>query len=697
MEPEPAARGEGDDRRPGGAERSPLPARASAAERSTGLSRVRGGARVRARAAGQWRAAGPGRGRRGPKRHPAELRRGRGTRPGLAGEACRSCEGLERSPPAGPGDRIGPREAARGRRARGASAQPPGGAGRGVSLSRDRRAAEGRRPFPVGRASGTGAGRDGLRGNGRDVPRHRTPRHAGDRCRGPPELRRARGRSEGAARPARRIRGRARAPAEPVGVPVRLRRERERAVDRGRPPAWIVCREGPSLPIAPPDRRARLGIPRNRLPALYATLGRLVDEARRAGSAAGKTPGGESGSGSPAGGGRTSMSESNHLRRLTAQALARRAAVRAEVERRRDEPPQPGDIFLLAATAEQPVAWAVVEEELGGRRLLVVPADTHPLASAADVEVPPGAACGPLWLRCRHGVWLEAPVFDLRLRTGHLEQEYVQEARQRCRQLVGTDTEHEGDLDYADWERDVLLEAKKELASPVGTSPARTPPARGGAGGRPGILTRPYWAAAAAGLLVSVGFVGGMLWPPRVPVGPIAERPEPPSVARRSASAAADEPVPSEQELRRRLTDLQRQMELAEGRHRGEIAELERRLGNAPPEVLVGLPLVWLSPRQEVRSSANAFRIGPAEAHVLLILEVRDSDPESSYELEIRRRQDGALVWKGTHLRRTGAVELPLVLPGRLLPTGGYLLLLSRSGEPGGRPLAEYELTVESG
>ena len=54
-----------------------------------------------------------------------------------------------------------------------------------------------------------------------------------------------------------------------------------------------------------PSRRriaARLGIPRNRLPALYATLGRLVDEARRAGSAAGKTPGGESGSGSPAGG-----------------------------------------------------------------------------------------------------------------------------------------------------------------------------------------------------------------------------------------------------------------------------------------------------------------------------------------------------------------------------------------------------------
>ena len=87
--------------------------------------------------------------------------------------------------------------------------------------------------------------------------------------------------------------------------------------------------------------------------------------------------------------------------------------------------------------------------------------------------------------------------------------------------------------------------------------------------------------------------------------------------------------------------------------------------------MLVGLPLVWLSPRQEVRSSANAFRIGPAEAHVLLILEVRDSDPESSYQLEIRRRQDGALVGKGTDPRRTGAVELPLVLPGRLLPPGG--------------------------
>src|SRR6185295_19446846 len=99
----------------------------------------------------------------------------------------------------------------------------------------------------------------------------------------------------------------------------------------------------------------------------------------------------------------TNGSDSGSLeypRRLEALAAqARELAVRteAELERRRGQPAAPGDLFVLPATADLPVEWAILERRPEGRgKLLVVPADTNPLVGTADVEVGEEDPGGPL-------------------------------------------------------------------------------------------------------------------------------------------------------------------------------------------------------------------------------------------------------------------------------------------------------------
>jgi len=144
-------------------------------------------------------------------------------------------------------------------------------------------------------------------------------------------------------------------------------------------------------------------------------------------------------------------------------------------------PPEPGDLFVLAATADLPVEWAILDRRPGrAGELLAVPADTRPLAGSADVEVPAELSGGPLSLRCRFGVWLDAGLFEPELRSGALTPDIVAEALQRFRRLESGDLEAsplaeevDADPEYADWIREVperaraLAAAARPAARPV--------------------------------------------------------------------------------------------------------------------------------------------------------------------------------------------------------------------------------------
>jgi hypothetical protein len=162
--------------------------------------------------------------------------------------------------------------------------------------------------------------------------------------------------------------------------------------------------------------------------------------------------------------GSDSISPEHRRRREALAARARDRASRSEAElaRRHGQPAGPGDLFVLPATADLPVEWAVLEQRSGDRRVLTVPADTQPLCGTADVEVAADSAGGPLSLRCRFGVWLDAALFDPELRSGALAPETVAAALDRRRQveqgaLAPSPLAEEVDADpeYQDWIRAV--------------------------------------------------------------------------------------------------------------------------------------------------------------------------------------------------------------------------------------------------
>ena len=143
----------------------------------------------------------------------------------------------------------------------------------------------------------------------------------------------------------------------------------------------------------------------------------------------------------------------------------------------------PGDLFVLAATADLPVEWAILARRPG--ELLAVPADTFALAGSADVEVPAELSGGPLSLRCRFGVWLDAGLFEPKLRSGGLTPDIVAEALQHFRRLESGDLEAsplaeevDADPEYADWIREVperaraLAAAARHAVWPVAARPA---------------------------------------------------------------------------------------------------------------------------------------------------------------------------------------------------------------------------------
>lgn len=158
------------------------------------------------------------------------------------------------------------------------------------------------------------------------------------------------------------------------------------------------------------------------------------------------------------------------LEALAAEAHARSAGLAAELGRRSGQPPGPGDLFVLPATADLPVEWAILDRGAAGK-LLAVPADSGLPAGTADVEVPAGAPGGPLSLRCRYGLWLDGALFEPDLRSGVLAPEAVAEALLRIRQIESGTLERsplaeevDADPEYADWIRDVP-ERARELAT----------------------------------------------------------------------------------------------------------------------------------------------------------------------------------------------------------------------------------------
>ncbi len=320
------------------------------------------------------------------------------------------------------------------------------------------------------------------------------------------------------------------------------------------------------------------------------------------------------------------------LEALAAQARERALRSEAELERRRGQPAGPGDLFVLPATAELPVEWAVLERRPEGRgKLLVVPADTNPLAGAADVEVGEEDPGGPLSLRCRFGVWLDAVRFDPEHRSGVLAPETVAETRERYRQVEsGTlapsplAEEAEADPEYREWIREVPKRARELVtASPQPAVKRFSSPSWG-----------PVHALAAMFALAAIGL---SIWVLQLR-----------SEVDRLSAPVFD--IPSVE------------IDLGQGVRGGTTIQVPRDASHV-------LIVMVLDPS-----------LGPG--------------PRDGY-LEILRRS-GEPVWRSGRERLKPLEELRLLLPRKLLPNGDYRIRVYPESGFGAQPLAEEPLRVET-
>ncbi len=350
------------------------------------------------------------------------------------------------------------------------------------------------------------------------------------------------------------------------------------------------------------------------------------------------------------------MSVRERLLAETREAWQREAAARAEVDERRG-PPAPGDVFVLAESADSAVEWAVLDEAPDGR-LLAVPADADVLVGSADaVAVRDGV---PLTLRCAFAVRLEAVRLERGRRTARLTPAEIARARALCSALeggeaVGSVPEQEVDQDpeYRDWVEGVLEPARRTLLGAAETSPATTSPAtsdaappveeplRGPWGRRPADRSGSWFLMAASILLaVGAGLVGGLLW--------------------------------------RENRALERQLAAA------------RLVGAAVANPVLALLDLTGSLRGDLEQILPA-----ASTHLVLFFRLGDTDSSPAYRLEVVAEPSGATVWVLDGLRRTEYGEVMAGVPAAVLPAGKYRLRLLGLEEGRERLLGEHGLRVE--
>ncbi len=156
------------------------------------------------------------------------------------------------------------------------------------------------------------------------------------------------------------------------------------------------------------------------------------------------------------------MSRDRPIRRLRQQTFeAIEARRRANATRTQRDPREVvvGDLYVLSATSNLPVEWAVLRIDRRLLRAYVVPADTQPLCGSGDITVAPTVG-GPLQLRCRFGAWIH--LSDLRQThyAGELETPIVEQAWALVEQAEHTvNNPTEQDPIYQDWINDVLRPA----------------------------------------------------------------------------------------------------------------------------------------------------------------------------------------------------------------------------------------------
>lgn len=367
------------------------------------------------------------------------------------------------------------------------------------------------------------------------------------------------------------------------------------------------------------------------------------------------------------------MSAPSASRRLALAAATAQAAARAGAAARAREGRgvEPGDRFVLPATADWPVEWVLLEGGENGH--LAVPADVHPLVGSRDVELPPGSEAGALRLRCGFPVRLEAGRLAPELRVGALDRITLEKARREVRAgSPASGSEVDDSAAYQEWIRDTVCPA---VAAVGGAVRLENGPAARSGWPRAAVLAL----AASWALVITGALAGWKLW-------------------QQSLTGLQRERAAHERTVRAALEGGNRRVARLEETHEREVKRLEERLARletAPTPArkpLINLPAVKLYP-DLLRSEPKPIRLTPKDPSLIVTLSLDEEWSHSAYRVVLTRSGRREPIWKEEGLEPSDG-EVTLELPSELLPPGSYRFqVFGRSGNPA-EPLAGYGLAI---
>lgn len=396
------------------------------------------------------------------------------------------------------------------------------------------------------------------------------------------------------------------------------------------------------------------------------------------------------------------------------EALDRYEEAQEAVDEGGERRPAPGDVYVLEATKDFGVEWAVVAHDPADpSRFLVVPADGHVLAGSADVELEDDSPVGALKLRCRFGTWTDAALLSPELRVGVLGTEGLVRARQRWLDvgdggLTGDVLGREVDDDpgYQDWvdgvlvgARRALIEAQESEERPEIAAAVEVPkdePVAPAAWRRQGSM----FFRIAASIVVAVASVH--LWR-------LNERVQDLETASRGAEerhGAAIRRLETERDRivaeRNRLQVRQQELEAAGAENEREARELRERVAVLDRQLeeaekaseVVNPAIVVFSPPDDVQRGKAEVTLSPKQSVVVLLLPLREPSPAPQYRLKVRMKDSQAAIWTVDELVLQMPGEIRAGVPVRVLKQGEYVLELLALEYDTFRRVATYNLTV---
>jgi hypothetical protein len=348
--------------------------------------------------------------------------------------------------------------------------------------------------------------------------------------------------------------------------------------------------------------------------------------------------------------------------------------------------PWPGDLYVLAESADFGVEWLLVERERRGR-CRIVAADTNPLLGLTDVGLPSENPGGPLSIRCAVGLSIDVEILRRGQRTGALTAEDLDRVRQRCREQdagVLADSRlgagGEPDPDYEDWLDEVLLPARAALAPAV--QKENTEERRRGWNGAV--------AAVAICLLLALSGVSVLAWRYHQ-----AER-----QARQEIHRLLEERQKAGAERQRLLLANRQELMALRAAEDRRLAELRAKTQPAPAaakpplQLLANLAYMTFYPG-EARGTVRDLPFPASATYLLAVFYVGQQPAFPEYRLEVKSGA-GASAWSVPGLKALPSQEVSVALPRTQLPNGVYHLHLF--GISGGKQksVGEYEVRIRS-